>query len=222
LAEATAKVAGADDPSPRAISELSSHGSFSVFLATEGAVRATARHEAGLKPAILAGAVLLAVLAGWTDLRSRRIPNWLTVPALLTGLVVNSALSGWSGLKTSLLGAGLCLLLLLPFVLLRSLGAGDWKLAGALGAFAGPATLLDLLLGSVFVAGLMAVALVIYKGRVRQTMRNIGHILVSLVTFRLPGSHVSLDSPDSLKVPYGVALALTVVLYGAAHAWRVV
>jgi hypothetical protein len=41
------------------------------------------------------------------------------------------------------------------------------------------------------------------------------------VTFRLPGSHVSLDNPDSLKVPYGVALALTVLLYGAAHVWRI-
>jgi len=72
----------------------------------------------------------------------------------------------------------------------------------------------DLLLGSVFVAGVMAASLVIYKGRIRQTIRNIGHILISLVTFRLPGERVSLDNPDSLKVPYGVALALTVVLYG--------
>ena len=157
------------------------------------------------------------MIAGWTDLRSRRIPNWLTVPGLVIGVVANTVLGGWSGLKTSLLGALIGLALLLPFVLLRSLGAGDWKLAGALGSFVGPALLLDLLIGSVFVAGLMAVALIIYKGRVRQTLRNIGHILISLVTFRLPGAQVSLDNPESLKVPYGVALALTVVLYGILH-----
>jgi prepilin peptidase CpaA len=167
-----------------------------------------------LKPVILAGAVLLSVVAGWTDLRRRRIPNWLTVSGLVIGIAANTALGGWGGLKTSLLGAAVGLALLLPFVLLRSLGAGDWKLAGALGAFVGPGILVDLLLGSVFVAGVMAVALVIYKRRVRQTIRNIGHILISLVTFQLPGSRVSLDNPDSLKVPYGVALALTVVLYG--------
>jgi len=169
---------------------------------------------------ILVGAVLLALIAGYTDLRRRRIPNWLTVPGLLIGIVTNTVLSGWIGLKASLLGALLGLALLLPFVLLRSLGAGDWKLAGALGAFTGPAVLVDLLLGSVFVAGLMAVALIIYKGRVRETLRNIGHILVSLVTFRLPGARVSLDNPDSLKVPYGVALAFTVLLYAVAHMWR--
>ena len=167
-----------------------------------------------MKPVILAGALPLAVIAGWTDLRSRRIPNWLTVPGLLIGVAANTVLGGWTGLKTSLLGAAVGLALLLPFVLLRSLGAGDWKLAGALGAFAGPGMLVDLLVASVFVAGLMAVALVIYKGRVRQTLRNIGHILISLVTFRLPGAQVSLDNPESLKVPYGVALAFTVVLYG--------
>jgi len=171
-----------------------------------------------LRPAILLGAEVLAVLAGWTDFRSRRIPNWLTVTGLVAGLVANTALSGWSGLKTSVLGAAVGLALLLPFVLLRSLGAGDWKLAGALGAFTGAGHLVDLLLGSVFVAGVMALALVIYKGRMRETMRNIGHILVSLVTFQLPGGQVSLDNPDSLKVPYGVALAFTVVLYGIA--WK--
>jgi len=170
-----------------------------------------------LKPLLLAGAVLVALIAGWTDLRTRRIPNWLTVPGFILGVGLSVALGGWSGLWTSLKGAGLGLVLLLPFVLLRSLGAGDWKLAGALGAFTGPEKLLALLLGSVFAAGVMAIVLVIYKRRFLQTMKNVGHILVSLVTFRLPGAHVSLDNPDSLKVPYGVALAITVLAYGVAQ-----
>jgi prepilin peptidase CpaA len=170
-----------------------------------------------MKAQILAGMVLLAFLAGVTDLLRRRIPNWLTVPALAVGVAANTFFGGWSGLKTSLLGALVGLGLLLPFVLLRSLGAGDWKLAGALGAFTGPALLADLLLLSVFVAGMMAIMLIIYKGRVREALRNIAHILVSLVTFQLPGHRVSLDNPDSLKVPYGVALALSVLLYGAAQ-----
>ncbi|MGB8063764.1 MAG: A24 family peptidase [Candidatus Sulfotelmatobacter sp.] len=176
-----------------------------------------------MKLVIVAGAVLLAAVAGWTDWRSRRIPNWLTVPAFVLGVAANTFLSGWEGLlKTSLLGALVGLGLLLPFVLVRSLGAGDWKLAGALGAFLGPSLLMNLLLLSVFVAGVMATALIIYKGRVLQSLRNIGHILISLVTFQLPGSRVSLDNPDSLKIPYGVALALTVVCFGAAQAWRIV
>ena len=172
-----------------------------------------------LKAAPVVLAVALAVIAGWMDWRSRRIPNWLTVPGLLVGVAVNGLAGGWPGMKSSLLGAGLGLLLLLPFVLLRSLGAGDWKLAGAVGAFVGWNMLLNLLMLSVFVAGIMAVGLVLYKRRLGQTLRNIGHLLASLFTFHMPGAEVSLDNPQSLKVPYGVALALTVVLYGVRYAW---
>ena len=211
-----ATAAGVGHSSPRAFGELSSHGSFSRSRGY-----GTDPPEARLKPAILAGLVLVALIAGWTDWRHRRIPNWLTVPGFLAGVGANLVLNGWSGLKASLLGAVLGLGLLLPFVLLRSLGAGDWKLAGALGAFSGPGVLVDLLLGSIFVAGAMALVLVIYKGRLLQTVRNIGHILVSLVTFRLPGTQVSLDNPDSLKVPYGMALALTALLYAGVYVWRV-
>ncbi len=172
-----------------------------------------------MKPVLLGLGVVLAAVAGYIDWRSRRIPNWLTVTGLVTGIAANAIAGGWPGLKTSLLGAGLGLLVLLPFVLVRSLGAGDWKLAGALGAFVGPAVLADLLMGSVFVAGIMALALVIYKRRFKETMRNIGRMLASMVTFRMPGPEVSLDNPQSLKVPYGVALALTTLLFGVGKVW---
>jgi prepilin peptidase CpaA len=173
----------------------------------------------GLRPLILGLVVALALIAGWTDWRSRRIPNWLTVPGFFVGIAANVLVNGLAGLKTSLLGAGLGLLVLLPFVLLRSLGAGDWKLAGALGAFVGWEVILNLLMGSVLVAGVMALALVIYKRRFKQTMRNIGRIFGSLFMLRMPGAEVSLDNPQSLKVPYGVALALTTLFFGVGRLW---
>ena len=171
---------------------------------------------------LLAGAMLLSVIAGWTDWRSRRIPNWLTVPGLAVGLALSAGMNGWAGLKNSLLGTALAFALLLPFWLLKSLGAGDVKFAAALGAYTGPGRLVDILIGSVFVAGIMALALVIYKRRLLQTIRNIGHILLSLVTFRVPGSHVTLDNPDALTIPKGVALALTVLAYGVFWKLRMV
>src|SRR5258707_9405016 len=106
-------------------------------------------------------ATVPALVAGWTDWRWRRIPNWLTVPALLLGIGVNSFAAGWAGAKESLLGAGLSLGVLLPFVLIRSLGAGDWKLAGALGALLGASRMITVLLGAVVVAGVMGVGVVI-------------------------------------------------------------
>jgi len=195
-------------------------GAFATTLAHCGSDSAPPLHVGdGLKPTVLGLAVALALIAGWTDWRSRRIPNWLTVPGLLVGVSANVLASGWAGLRTSLLGAGLGLLVLLPFVFLRSLGAGDWKLAGALGAFVGPRVLAVLLMGSVFVAGVMALGLVIYKGRFKETLGNIGRLLGSMVTFHLPAPEVSLDNPQSLKVPYGVALALTTLLFGIQRIW---
>jgi prepilin peptidase CpaA len=172
-----------------------------------------------LTATVLGLAVALALLAGWIDWRSRRIPNWLTVTGFLVGVLVNVLANGTAGLKTSLLGAGLGLLVLLPFVFLRSLGAGDWKLAGALGAFVGWQVLANLLMGSVFVAGVMALGLVIYKRRFKETLRNIGRLLASMLTLHMPGAEVSVDNPQSLKVPYGVALALTTLLYSAGRIW---
>src|SRR5438128_11014412 len=163
-------------------------------------------------------AVFVAAIAGWMDWRYRRIPNWLTVPGLLAGIVGNTLASGWSGAKASLLGAGLGLALLLPFVLVRSLGAGDWKVVGAVGALVGPGPLITVLVAAIFVASIMAVLLIVYKRRVRQALRNVGRILAGLFSLGLPGPDLSLDSPESLKIPFGVAVALTVVFYGVRRA----
>ena len=159
-------------------------------------------------------AVLTAIGAGAMDWRYRRIPNWLTISGLLAGIGVNMALSGWAGARTSLLGAALGLGLLLPFVLVRGLGAGDWKLAGALGACIGPGALITVLMGTILVAGAMALVVVIWKRRLGQTLHNIARLLAALFSLRMPGLEVSLDSPQSTKVPFGVAMALTVGFLG--------
>jgi prepilin peptidase CpaA len=163
---------------------------------------------------------LLAIAAGWTDWRSRRIPNWLTVPGLLLGIAMNSWLRGWPGAKDSLLGAGLGLLLLLPFVLIRSLGAGDWKFVGALGAVLGPQNLLTVLVLGILVNGLMALIMVIQKKRIRQTAHNMARMLAAFFTLHVPGPDLTLDNPDLVKVPFGVAVAIAVILYTGRQAMQ--
>jgi prepilin peptidase CpaA len=164
---------------------------------------------------------LLAIAGGWTDWRSRRIPNWLTVPGLLLGIATNSWLHGWPGAKASLLGAVLGLALLLPFVLIRSLGAGDWKFVGALGAFLGPENLLTVLLLGILVNGLMALIMIVRKKRLRETLRNLGRMLAAFLTMHLPDPDLTLDNPDLVKVPFGVAVAIAVILYSSRQVWGV-
>ncbi len=163
-------------------------------------------------------AVLVAIGAGVLDWRYRRIPNWLTVSGLVAGVAVNTILFRWPGLKAALLGTALGLGLLLPFVLVRSLGAGDWKLAGALGACLGPRQLFSVLMGTILVAGVMALAVVIWKGRLKRTLLNMAHLLAALFSLRMPAPEVSLDDPQATKIPFGVAMALTVLFYGMGRA----
>ena len=163
--------------------------------------------------------MLVAIGAGVLDWRYRRIPNWLTVSGFAAGVVVNTILYRWPGLKAALLGSLLGLGLLLPFVLIRSLGAGDWKLAGALGACLGPQQLLSVLAGTILVAGVMALGMVIWKGRLKRTLVNIAHLLAALFSLRMPGSEVSLDDPQSTKIPFGVAMALRCCSTGWAGSW---
>jgi prepilin peptidase CpaA len=152
--------------------------------------------------------------AGWLDWRVGKIPNWLTIPALLGGLAVRAFFWGWPGTKASLEGAGISLGVLLPFVILRGLGAGDWKLMGALGAFLGPQRIVVVLLGTVLIAGVMGMVEVIRQRKVRETLSNLWTLFIAYSTFHAGMARpINLDNPGLLKIPFGVAAALATGLF---------
>lgn len=163
-------------------------------------------------------AVILAAWAGWIDWRSRRIPNWLTLSGFLLGLGANTVVGGWEGAKLALAGAALPLIVLLPAVLLRGLGAGDWKLMGALGAVLGWRQILLVLFVTVFVAGIIATAQMIRQRRVRKTLSNLWDLVCGFFIFGLrPHPELSLENPAAVTFPFGVAVAAaTLLCYGAA------
>jgi prepilin peptidase CpaA len=157
-------------------------------------------------------------MAAWTDLRDRKIPNWLTIPGIFAGLALNLYFRGWHGLKVSLEGAGLALLVMLPLVLLRALGAGDWKLMGAVGAFLGPALFPFVLAASVFVAGLMAIVQTVRTRRVVETLRNLAVLVQGFLSLRI-NPEISLDNPVLMKLPFGVAVAAGTLICICAARW---
>lgn len=113
--------------------------------------------------ATLAGLVLLLTLTAcaYTDLTRRRIPNWATYTAVLWALVLNAAAAwigprpwlGAVGIVESLLGLGACFLVLLMIYRASGSGAGDVKLAGAIGALLGPERGLNALVLTYLAAG---------------------------------------------------------------------
>jgi prepilin peptidase CpaA len=164
--------------------------------------------------------ILLTALAAFVDFRVRKIPNWLTAPAFVAGVTLRTALFGWPGAKSALEGTGLALALLLPLVLLRALGAGDWKLMGAVGAFLGPMMFLFVMLGSILVSGIMAMVEMARTRRVRETFRNLYVLVKGFFTFGLRANpKISLDNPELLKLPFGVAVAIATVACYCAARW---
>ena len=164
-------------------------------------------------------ALTLVAIAACTDVRSRRIPNWLTVPACILGISLHRFLGGWSGLKLSLEGAGIALAVLFPVVLLRGLGAGDWKLFGALGAFVGPVGIMLILFFAVMIGGAMAIFLTIRRRMFWSTVKNLWALMKGFFIYGLrPNPEVSLDNPGLLKLPFAVATALaTVIVFTSGH-----
>ena len=84
----------------------------------------------------------VAIAACVADLRTRRIPNALTLGAAGAAIVFHAANGGGSGLLFAALGWGLGLLLFLPLFALRGIGGGDVKLLAGLGAWLGPSMVL--------------------------------------------------------------------------------
>src|SRR5947208_15864280 len=78
-------------------------------------------------------AVALGLCAAFTDVKARRIPNRLTYSAILAGLVLQTAFHGWRGLLLSAGGGVLFGGIFMLFHLVLAMGAGDVKLATALG-----------------------------------------------------------------------------------------
>ena len=162
---------------------------------------------------------MVALTAGVTDWRSRRIPNWLTVPGAAAGLILNTYFFKWPGAKSSLEGLGLAMLVLFPFVMLRAFGYGDWKLVGASGAILGVDAMFVVFFVAALVNAVIALGMVISQGRLRQTLGNIGRIAGSLAHFRPPDPSISLDNPETAKVPFGVAWALALAGCAGANLW---
>ena len=166
-------------------------------------------------------ALALACYGGWMDWRTRRIPNSVTVSGALAGLAANMILRGWHGALISLEGAGLALGLLLPLVLLRGFGAGDWKLMGAMGAVMGWQAMLSVLFVSALISGAMALQQIVAARRVKETLGNVMTLVMGFATFGLHvNPEISLDNPNLMKQPFGAAVAVATVFIFVLTHWR--
>ncbi len=137
-----------------------------------------------------------ASAAVFTDVKSRKIPNWLTVSSFVAALVVHSITGGWGGLLSSLCGFATGFAILLTLFLIGGGGGGDVKLMGAVGAWVGVwPTLLIFVSSAVFVI-LIMVGVVLRHGPTAKTSAE-----ESIMKLTLP-----------YAVPVGLALVLVLII----------
>lgn len=82
-------------------------------------------------------AIIVAMIAMFTDMKWGRIFNWLTFPAIFAGWAIHFATGGMAALGYSIAATIIGILLYLPAAALGLMGMGDVKLLGAIGALCG-------------------------------------------------------------------------------------
>ena len=156
--------------------------------------------------------IVLAV-ATFTDLRSRRIPNWLVFPFMLAGIGVSGWLHGWSGIGQSLAGLGLGALLLGILWRLGGMGMGDLKLCAAIGAWIGPMQLLLALVITSMAGGIMALCWAAAGGFLGDLFQGAGDLVFGFAKRGLrPHPELVLSNPSARKMPYVPAIAIGTIV----------
>ena len=155
-----------------------------------------------------ATAAACALISSVFDVRSRRIPNFITMPAFLFGLALHLALGGWGQLFTALAAGIICGLVFLVFYLAGGMGAGDVKLIIAVGCIAGLSHVAYLLVLTALSGGAMAIALAVARGRLQQTLTNVGALASHHGHEGLqPHPEINLSNSETLRLPYALAIA---------------
>lgn len=155
---------------------------------------------------------LLVLLAIYSDLRWRKIPNCLTLPAIALGFLLNFLGNSWNGLIFAffglLVGMGL---LMLPY-LLGGMGGGDVKFLGALGAMLGSYSVLNIFLYTTLVGGAIALAVIIANKSLVETIKKVWLLLKCIFLFRAPLAGAGLFK-KGIAVPYGLAIGAGTFIY---------
>jgi prepilin peptidase CpaA len=174
-------------------------------------------------PAIRIFLEVLVILAAIWDIRTRRIPNWLTLSGVVLGVALNTFLFEINGLWFSLKGLGLAFVVYFVLYLLHAMGAGDVKLMAAVGAAAGAGNWIGILVITSVAGAIAGLLLVAFKRRLRRTLGNLGIIVTSLGRGRAPYKEtpeLDVTSDKAMRLPHGALIAIgTLGFLAAALRW---
>ena len=166
--------------------------------------------------------MVMLLAAAVFDVRYRRIPNWLTVSGAVLGVAINTIIgSPQGGLVFSLVGLLVAFAIYAALYALRAMGAGDVKLMAATGALVGWERWFGIFLVTALLGGVMALMLVLARGRLKKTMFNVSFIVSEMKSGRpayLANEELDVRNKKALGLPHGAVIAVGTVFYLALSA----
>ena len=164
-----------------------------------------------LPPSDMLALAIVAIGTGTAaviDLRTRRVPNALTVSLAAVGFGIAAAGLGRVGIGAALLGCLLGLVVMLPGHVFGATGAGDVKLLAAAGVLLGPVDTMYAFLYTAIAGGVLALAVAIRRRRLQQTLDATARLVA-----RGSEAKASIESPSAdNRFAYAPAIAIGVVL----------
>lgn len=155
-------------------------------------------------PAIV---ISLGLVACAFDIRTRRIPNALTLFAAVAGLLYHLATSGVGGVQLAAAGWIVGLLLLLPLFALGGMGGGDVKLLAAIGAWLGPWEAFWVAMYAGIAGGVLGLAVALAHGYLKTAIANLSAMFGFWATVGIkavPG--LTLESSAAPRVAYAIPI----------------
>ena len=172
---------------------------------------------ASMEPIATVLIIVLVIAVIW-DLRSSRIPNWLTFPAMSIALAGHAWLDGMDGVLFSMAGLGTGLGLFILVYLVGGMGAGDVKLLAGVGAWIGMGDTLYAFCVSAVVGGVIALLMVAYRRAWTKHYFQFLTIWYDMMTIRDPEqlSTIAAERKSTmLLLPYGIPIAIGTIAYFA-------
>jgi len=123
-------------------------------------------------PLVVTAIVAVTMAAAVVDIRTRRVPNWLTFGTAALGVGMATTHLDGVGVAGAFEGLLVGLLLMLPGHVIGRTGAGDVKLLAALGTLLGPGSIVMAFLYTAVAGGGIAVVVAMRRRRLRETLEG--------------------------------------------------
>lgn len=162
------------------------------------------------------GCFIMLGTAFVTDIKSMKIPNWITISGLVTGVLAHLLQNGWSGGWFALQGAAAGFGLMLLMFWCGAVGGGDVKLFAGIGAWTGTLLTLQILFYSVMAAGLIGLVVLLFRREMFSRFRALFARVFSALMLRSTDP-LRVAAKSQLRIPFMLAVLPGAILTAALY-----